>query len=152
MDWRTFYLHVADALSGCQLVEQQLKLYVSEALELVHKCIGGRIPFSIKGEDYEDASLERLIDIFKKLSDNPELVAALRKFKDERNFLSHKGITYCLDYEGDFDEKSAGELEERLLAIEPEAKRLRIAIHEEAGKFQGHLWFGEFTNVREGDS
>jgi hypothetical protein len=32
-----FYLHIAIALSGCQLVEQQLKLYIAEALEQVAK-------------------------------------------------------------------------------------------------------------------
>jgi hypothetical protein len=147
MDARAFYLHIADALSGCQLVEQELKLYISEALELVQKCVGGRVPFNITGEDYEDSSLERLIETFKKLNDNPTLVTALRKFKDERNFLSHKGITHCLDYEGEFDEAAASEFEARLLAIEPEAQRLRTAIHEEANKFRGHLWFGEFTGA-----
>jgi hypothetical protein len=74
MDARAFYLHIADALSGCQLVEQELKLYISEALELVQKCVGGRVPFNMTGEDYEDSSLERLIETFKKLSDNPTLV------------------------------------------------------------------------------
>lgn len=99
------------------------------------------------GEDYEDSSLERLIETFKKLSDNPSLVMALRKFKDERNFLSHKGITQCLDYEGEFDEGAASEIEARLLAIEPEAQRLRIAIHKEGNKFRGHLYFDEFLDA-----
>jgi hypothetical protein len=147
MDARAFYLHIADALSGCQLVEQELKLYISEALELVENCVGGRLPFKMTGEDYEDSSLERLIDTFKKLSDNPTLVIALRKFKDERNFLSHNGITHCLDYEGEFDEAAASQFEVRLLAIGPEAERLRIAIHEEANTFRGHLWFGEFPDA-----
>ena len=146
MNNRDFYLHIADALSGCQLVEQILKLYISEALELVNKCVAGRLPFNMTGEDYEDASLERLIEAFKKLSDNPPLVASLRKFKDERNFLSHKGITHCLDYEGELDQADAAEFEIPLSAIEPEAERLRIAIHEEANKFRGHLWFGEFPS------
>lgn len=92
---RDFYLRIADALSGCQLVEQELKLYISEAFDLVQKCIGGKLPFTMTGRDYEDASLERLIKVFKKLSDNPSLVAALHKFKEERNFLSHRGIADC---------------------------------------------------------
>ena len=65
-----FYLQVAYSLSGCQLVEQELKLYISEALEYVGKCVGKRLPFQMSGKDYEDASLERLIDTFKKLSNN----------------------------------------------------------------------------------
>lgn len=59
-----FYLEVANALSGCQMVEQSLKHYISEAFELAHKCIGDKMAFSLSGDDYKDASLERLIGIF----------------------------------------------------------------------------------------
>jgi hypothetical protein len=141
---REFFQRVGEALSGCQLVEQELKLYIAEALALVAKCVGGRLPFRMAGEDYEDASLERLIEVFKKLSDNQPLVAALRKFKDERNFLSHRGITHCLDHEEELDHSAVGEYDQRLAAIGPEAQRLRAAIHDEANRFRGHLWFEEF--------
>ena len=147
MDDNDFYLKVAYALSGCQLIEQQLKLYISEALELARKCIGKRLPFKLDGDDYADASLERLIEVFRKLADNDQLVKDLRKFKDERNFLSHKGIAHCLDYEGDLLETTALEFQERLDAIQSEAERLRTAIHEEANKFRGELYFGEFPNA-----
>ncbi|MDP1654805.1 MAG: hypothetical protein Q8K91_09515 [Hylemonella sp.] len=103
-DGDDFYLKVAFALSGCQLVEQQLKLYISEAFQLAKKCIGKRIPFMMSGDDYEDASLERLIDVFRKLTNNQTLVSDLSRFKKERNFLSHKGIAHCLDPEGELAE------------------------------------------------
>ena len=138
-----FYLRVAHALSGCQLVEQELKLYIAEAFELIQKCVGKKLPFSMSGNDYADASLDRLIDIFRKLSDNPTLVTGLCKFKTERNFLSHKGIAHCLDPDGEVDYVTASEFQDRLTAIQPEAQRLRSAIHEEANKFRGHLWFSE---------
>ena len=32
-----FFLRVAEALSGCQLVGQELKLYIAEAFDLVRK-------------------------------------------------------------------------------------------------------------------
>jgi hypothetical protein len=145
MDENDFYLKVARALSGCQLVEQQLKLNITEALELAKKCIGEKMPFKMTGEDYADSSLERLIEIFRKLSDNEALVAELRKFKNERNFLSHKGITHCLDCEGELFHSTALEFQGRLAAIQNEAQRLYIAIHEEANKFRGHLWFDDLT-------
>ena len=138
-----FYLKVAYALSGCQLVEQELKLYLTEAFELAQKCVGAKMPFKLSGTDYANSSLEGLINMFKKLSDNEALVDELNRFKDERNFLSHKGITHCLDYEGEFFYSTAAEFQERLKAIESEAQRLRTAIHEEANKFRGHLWFDE---------
>ncbi len=140
-----FYLKVAYALSGCQLVEQELKLYITEALELATKCIDSKIPFKMRGEDYADSSLERLIHAFKKLTENEELIRELNNFKNERNFLSHKGITHCLDYEGELFYSSAVELQDRLEAMQSEAARLRIAIHEEANKFRGHLWFDDLS-------
>ena len=139
-----FYLQVAYALSGCQLVEQRLKLYISEALELARKCIGKRMTFKLSGDDYEDAPLERLIEVFRKLTDNTTLVAELRQFKAERNYLSHKGIAHCLDPDGELQESAAEEFKTRLRAIQVEAQRLERAIHDEATNYLGHLYFGEF--------
>src|SRR5258707_14536549 len=95
-----FYLKVAHALSGCQLVEQELKLYITEALELAKRCIGTKMPFKMTGEDCADYSLERLVEMFKKLSEKENLVTQISEFKKKRKFLSHRGITHCLDYEG----------------------------------------------------
>lgn len=141
MEEDEFYLKIAHALSGCQLIEEQLKLYITEALELVSKCIDGRVPFKMKGEDYANASLERLIQAFRKLSDNEQLVKDLNSFKDERNFLSHKGITHCLDYDGELSSGMVAEVDKRIENIQSEASRLHEEIHEEANKFRGHLWF-----------
>jgi len=136
-----FYLQAAHALSGCQLVEQQLKLYITEALSLARKCIDGKMPFKLNGDDYEDSSLERLIEAFKKLSCNEALSRDLVAFKKERNFLSHKAITHCLDYEGGLFDPAAEDMRARLQAISKEAGRLCEAIHLEANKFRGYLYF-----------
>ena len=141
MDKDEFFLKVAHALSGCQLVEQQLKLYITEALALVEKCVEGKMSFRISGEDYEDSSLERLIGTFRKLSDNEQLITDLNKFKDERNFLTHKGITHCLDWDEEMFDSAVTNFESRLADIQKEAKRLREAIHLESHKFIGHLYF-----------
>lgn len=140
-----FYLKVAHALSGCQLVEQELKLYITEALDLVRKCINGKMPFNMTGVDYENSSLERLIKVFRKLSNNDALYTDLNRFKTERNFLSHRGISHCLDCEGELSHLPAFEFEERLVAIQAEAVRLRAALHEEANQFRGYLWFEDLS-------
>jgi hypothetical protein len=141
MEKDTFFLRVATALSGCQLIEQELKLYISEALQLVEKCIAGRLPFGLSGKDYENFSLGHLVEVFEKLSDNPALVQDLKAFTRERNVLSHRGITRCLDYDGELSFPEVAEYEQRLRKIENEAGRLRIAIHDEANKFRGDLYF-----------
>ena len=141
-----FHLRVAKALSGCQLVEQQLKLYISEALELVAKCVNGKLAFGMTGKDYANLSLGQLIKVFEKLSAAPVLVKALNRFKHERNFLSHRGIAHCLDPDGELDDGAVTDFEHRLAAIQPEAERLCSAIHEAANKFRGHLWFDEIPH------
>ena len=93
-----FFLRVAEALSGCQLVEQELKLYIAEAFDLVRKCIDGRLPFKLSGDDHQDSSLEKLIGMFRKRCDNESLVERLTKFKGERNFLSHRHVGMLIDY------------------------------------------------------
>jgi hypothetical protein len=135
-----FFLRVAHALSGCQLVEQELKLYITEVLNLVKKWIAGRIPFKLSGEDYENSSLERLIEAFRRYSNNQTLVGELEAFKKERNFLSHKGITSCLDYEDELFYTAVADYSARLHVIEGEAERIRKAIHEEARNLEIH-WF-----------
>jgi hypothetical protein len=78
---QAFYLRVSEALAGCQLVEQQLKLYISLALDLIRRRVGKDLPFKMTGEDFADCSLEGLIKQFNKLSDAPQLVKALNAFK-----------------------------------------------------------------------
>jgi len=142
-----FYLKVAHALSGCQLVEQELKLYITQALELAKKCIGNKMPFKIIGEDYANFPLGKLIDTFEKLSDNKTLVTELRDFTKKRNFLSHEGITHCLDYEGGLFYPTAFEFQIGAEAIQRDAQRLRGALHEEANKFNVHLDFDDLTDT-----
>ena len=137
-----FHLQTAYALAGCQMLEQELKLYIGDALALVHRCVADIVHFKFSGDDYIDASLERLIDVFRKLSENPDLVARLRRFKDTRNHLAHRSITECLDYDGDlFLPKSEATLE-LLSRIQTEANMLRHAVRGEAQKFAPELHFG----------
>jgi hypothetical protein len=136
-----FHQKIAAALTGCQLVEQELKLYISEALELVTKALDGRLPFRMSGQDYQDSPLETLIKVFGKLSNNPVLSAELNDFKTQRNFLSHRAITHCLDHDGELDVQSMTEMESRLSLIFSQSKQLCTKINDEANKFRGHLWF-----------
>lgn len=145
LDDDEFYLNVAHALSACQLVEEALKLYITEALELATQCIGAKMPFKLTGKDYANSSLEGLINIFKKLSNNELLVFELNKFKEERNFLSHRGITSCLDPDGDLSNSTATEFQDKLDAIQTQAQTLRTMLHQEANKFRGYLCFNDLT-------
>ena len=141
-----FYQKVAMALTGCQLVEQELKLYITEALLLVDKFIENRMTFNMRGEDYKDSAMETLIKNFKKLNANKELIGELNKFKDERNYLTHKAISGCIDPDGEVSSQDLNNLLVCLDNIQNEAKRLRDQINEEANKFRGHLYFDQIDD------
>jgi hypothetical protein len=138
-----FFLKTAYALGSCQLLEQELKIYLSEALELAKKCIAGKLVFKFSGEDYLESSLERLIEAFAKFTDNLELVSRLRKFKQNRNFLAHKSIAHCLDYDGELFLPRSDETIKLLDDIANEASMLRSAVRYEAQKFHGELYFDD---------
>jgi hypothetical protein len=138
---KTFYLNVAHALSGCQLVEQQLKLYIREALELARKCIGDKMPFNMTGDAFSTAPLERLIHAFENFCDNKALIVELGQFKKQRNLLAHSGIADCLDFDGELSYSTGTEFRVTLRALRATAQRLQTYIYEEANKFRGYLWF-----------
>ncbi|MGF6575089.1 hypothetical protein ABH945_007218 [Paraburkholderia sp. GAS333] len=145
MKGRDFYLEIAYALSGCQLVEEAIKVYLTDAFSLVKMRVGRRIAFNFSGHDYEDSSLEGLIKAFKKLSSDAVLVRDLDAFRKERNFLSHQGITSCLDYEKELSDGLVEEYRPRLERIQMEAERLRLALHEAANDFRAYLYFEDLT-------
>lgn len=138
-----FHRKIALSLTGCQLVEQELKLYIAEALLLAKKCVGSRMPFTMSGDDFENEPLGRLIDTFAKLCDNTALIKDLRTFTKERNFLSHKAITSCLDFCGEFIESEINAIEPKLSAIQKDSDRLARAIHDEFNKISVQLAFDE---------
>ncbi len=94
MKSQDFYLQIAYALSGCQLVEQALKLYLTDAFALAQKCIGSRMTFKFSGDDYEDTSLEGLIKAFRKLSSNDQLIRDLEAFKKKEIFSATRGSPF----------------------------------------------------------
>src|ERR1035438_1909102 len=89
---RAYYERVGSSLAICQQVEEELKQYIAMALKLAAKLIGNEMVFRFSGEDYQDRSLERLIDVFRKLSDNDSLRQLLDQFRHDRNFVSHQSI------------------------------------------------------------
>lgn len=137
-----FFLEVGRLLGGCQLVEQQLKLYLQEALSLA-KDRGEQMPFKVSGSDFTEWPLGRLIKHFDKLSGNDALVAQLQLFKDDRNELVHTSVARCLDPDGELSEPEQTEVRSRAMCVAAESKRLVAAIHGEINKIRAQLYFDD---------
>jgi hypothetical protein len=140
-DAHEFYLKVGRSLGACQLVEQQLKLYLAEAYLLVRKQTNDVIPFKFESQDNEDAPLGVLVKAFSRLNDNGELIQSLKAFVKERNFLSHRAVTSCYYPDGSVSTQDMSDLEPRLKDIEAKAEELTEAIHMETNRVMIHLHF-----------
>ena len=140
-DKEKIYFRVAEGLAGCQRVELELKNYMSGAMELARKCIGGVMPFHSSGSDFQNYSLEKLIEHFKNYSDDRDLVSSLRTFKNERNYLAHQALLSLVSPDGEFDHGEMIELHRRVSGIEAEADRLSRLIYTAAGKLWVQVWF-----------
>jgi hypothetical protein len=151
-----FPLKVYNALLGCQILERELKRYITDARALAEKFRGTKMPVNLINQDYANSlsrdpanfPLGKLIEVFQKLNDNEALVALvteLKEFKKKRDDLCHRGITDCLDPDGELDYVNMSEFQNQLAAIAPEAQRLRGAVYE-ANKFSGPLYFDDISN------
>jgi hypothetical protein len=134
MKSQQFLMEVAKALAGCQAVELEIKLYISQAFLIARNSIGDRLTFKFSGDDYTDSSLERLIEAFKKLSDNDQLIKRLNQFKKKRNHLAHKAIADCLNDLGDLDAWAVAGSYTELCAIQRDADELIDGIAKEHQK------------------
>jgi len=142
-----FYLKVAYSLGGCQLVEQVLKTYISESLQLARKR-GEEVP-GFLAKDYGDAPMGPAIRAFRKLSGNDKLADKLLALKSERNKLAHEGVTHCLDPDGELSWPEQGEMKARLHEIECEARTLFDEVHSELNVVRAHLDFDDLTQSDE---
>jgi hypothetical protein len=90
---------VNQVLAGYQLIEEMLKSYIATHFELTRAILAGRLHFDFHREDYQDAALGRLIQVFSKLTPNKALVSDLRSVVRHRDQIAHKSLLKL--YQGD---------------------------------------------------
>ena len=114
-----FGTNVSSALLAFQLIEENLKLYITFSFKLIRIRLNQTVPFNFDGTEFENAPLERLLHIFARLTDNNPLVSRLNKLKKNRNFVAHFAF---VEYLKSMDDPSQNEANrEKLNTITKEA-------------------------------
>jgi hypothetical protein len=80
------------ALGGYQIIEEQLKVYIGLHFDKTRALLNERLHFGFSSDDYRDAALGRLIQVFSKLCNNQPLIAELGTVKARRNHVAHKAF------------------------------------------------------------
>ena len=87
-----YKLQTLKVLSGFQMLEFSLKVYVATAYNLTRHKLQGAIPFKYTYKDIKNHPLERLLNTFQKLNDNVQLQGRLNKLREGRNYIAHQAL------------------------------------------------------------
>ena len=78
------------ALSGYQLIEASLKLYLKNYYKIAKYLIADRLHFDFDGTDYDNAPLGQLVKAFSKTCADQDLAKDLKSEVSHRNHIAHK--------------------------------------------------------------
>ena len=133
-----FLRSVAKALGVCQIVEEILKIYISTSFCRIKDALNGRIPFRFSGTDYDQAAMDKLLQVFRRLSDHDALVKRLTAFKKQRDFVAHRAIMEYAKH-GPRSAKDHREMSKRLDEVEREGNVLLQELIVELRRIQAAL-------------
>jgi hypothetical protein len=80
------------AMFQYQLIEQMLKLYISRAHSIIRARLPDGLLFDYKDTEFDSMPLERLLNVFGKLTANKALLKKLNATRDARNHVAHKAF------------------------------------------------------------
>ena len=92
MDQNQQHFEVLKLIALFQGLETALKFYIGANYHYINEKVGKEIVFKYSFDDLDNASLEKLLTIFAKFSDNSELQKRLNILKQWRNLVAHKSM------------------------------------------------------------
>lgn len=121
-------------LGSFQLLEFALKIYVGLSYKIIQTRVKGLVHFDYTEDDLDDLPLGRLLNLFKKLNSNAELLGRLKNLQAERNHIAHRALLITMGslYDsGTVEDKHIeylmleDELTECLQAVNAESRQLK---------------------------
>lgn len=83
---------VGKAMIAFQMIEETLKNQIDIRYQIIRSLVSGMFPFNYGNKDLENASMERLISIYKKMSDNEVLIKKIQSLLIDRNHCAHRAL------------------------------------------------------------
>ena len=125
----------SSAVMEFQFIEELLRMYISYCYYIIHLSLSKKIPFKYAYKDLQKDSLGKLLDKFKKFSNNNELIKKIDHIIKDRNYCAHKAFILTYEQQKNFDFLAA-ELEkvERIITKARDCTQLLLA---EVGQVEG---------------
>jgi len=74
------------------MIEESLKSSISTCYTYIRVKVRDQVPFAYSRDDVDNLPLGALLDIYRRLTPNEELVAALRALPRDRNYVAHQAF------------------------------------------------------------
>lgn len=134
------YMNAAQsAMFQYQLIEEGLKSYISMAHDVIRAKLPSELHFDYRDSEYESMPLERLLNVFGKLSRNKVLIKQLNALREPRNYVAHKA--FALAFFSSVSDKVDFEVEyKRVKAAQELSIRGFMALKEELDAMSALKW------------
>lgn len=116
IDRHRYFNAVRDALTAFQMVEESLKVTISTCYTYIRSRVRDQLPFSYSRDDVDNLPLRGLLDIYRRLTPNQDIVTALRTLPKDRNYVAHQAFVQEILLTNESLEKISAETE-RIEAI-----------------------------------
>lgn len=88
-----------------QLIEESLKQYISKVFEKIRIDMGEKITFELDDAYLQNKSIASVLNVFKKLNNNGELINKLWKSREIRNIYIHEKFKFIVSSNDEQDGK-----------------------------------------------
>lgn len=85
---------ISDALNAFQMIEESLKRSITTCYAYIRSTVRDQFPFTYSRPDIENVPLGGLLEIYRKISANEELINALKSLPKDRNFVAHRAFVH----------------------------------------------------------
>jgi hypothetical protein len=87
------YMNAAQsAMFQYQLIEEGLKTCISMTHQVIKTAIPSDVSFDYQDSEFDSMPLERLLNVFGRLTKNKALVKQLNGLRESRNYVAHKAF------------------------------------------------------------
>jgi hypothetical protein len=92
IEQRAYFDAVRDALTAFQMIEESLKMSISTCYMYIRSKVKDQVPFAYGRDDVDNLPLGALLEIYRRLTPNEDLIAALRALPKDRNYVAHQAF------------------------------------------------------------
>src|SRR5213592_2211346 len=104
-----YFEALSDALTAFQMIEESLKSTITTCYKHIEVKVKDEFRFGYSRVDVENLPLGKLLEIYRRLTDNTELITELQALPKDRNHIAHRAFVDGVFHAHEAPEQLEGE-------------------------------------------